>query len=367
MGVLPQFVSHSGKVLVVSDSPETVDALPLTTNHLDRNAAKSFTLYKCEVPLNGPTSLRLWPYHVRKNIPDGMFVVIALSVASGSAAISSYVHEEYSSATYADDALCLSKVQLYQTFGSVQPAPTIGVSETILWALNAADLHLAQGLLQFTVAPVAPTTLRVRILGSHTSTISGSWADLPVDDWEDRHVRNWHPYSSLVLDGGTFDAYGSSNEVLRVGVCRGDGPEHGAQGFLKQPGNADPYGTPANLGCYGANLEYDFVLANSGSQAFPVFAYVEAVGNLYSWRGAIQVSEPGGYSARAVPPKGIQAGSDSCFARLTSNNDDTERPVLVQPGTETPLRIILSNAGTSGLPINLVLSRISFQPLEGGG
>lgn len=30
------------------------------------------------------------------------------------------------------------------------------------------------------------------------------------------------------------------------------------------------------------------------------------------------------------------------------------------------LRIILANAGTAALPFNLVLSRLSIQPLEGG-
>lgn len=354
-------------MLAVSDSPETIDSLPLTLP-----GESTYTLYKCEVPLPTTTGFRLWPFNVRAGT-DPFYSMIALSAVNGSADISQYVHEERNSGNWAADGVCLSKVQLYQTFGPAAVGPHIDANETILWKETANQHGLMQAVLQFTAQPSAPidpskpVTLRIRFLASPTTALSGAWSDPVASLGDHPHVRNWHPYSSLVLSGGTFDAFdGGQPGQLRIGVCQATGPEHGADGFQKQVGNADPYGTAVNKGCYGANLEYDFVLTNSGGQNYPVFVYVEAAPRQPAWRGAIRIAEPGGYSARAVAGGGILAGSEFVFARLSSNDDDTERPILVPPGSSVPLKIELANAGTASTPFNLTLSRLSIQPLEGG-
>lgn len=275
---------------------------------------------------------------------------------------------------YGPDAVCLAVAQLAQDFPNSGGPYVLNTSERILWSNEANPGGLNQAVIQFSASSATATNLNLRVVASSSSAAPGNFSDPPADDSASKHVRGLWPYSTLNLDCGTFDArpVEGSPPIKRVAVCERNGPEHQDQSYDKQPFSDDPYGT-ANIGAYGANLLYHFVLLNSGSQPSPVYAYASARRdatdgtNPAHYRGAVWITSPGSFLRRKInsivaptPPADLSPS----YVRLTSSADGAESPIMLSPGEQRNLTIAVANAGTATLPFNLILSGISFNGVE---
>lgn len=245
----------SSAYLVVSNSPEKV-GLPL----LDVDDKETSTLYRCAFALQYPTQLvRLFLWHLNATGEDVSFSLRG-KVDQGVVGITDLKQEVAVSNNLQSSGLCLSKVQLYQTFTlPFPPLPglLLGTTETPLWTSpSVPDGKLCGAIVQFLVSGTG--VLRLRTTLNASSSPIGQWDQTPAvpEDDPPPHVRGWWPYSEALMPGGTLDVVIGGGQTRSVAVCRSGGPEHVLPAFGWQGPIFDEFGHP-NIGCYGANLYYD--------------------------------------------------------------------------------------------------------------
>lgn len=343
-----------------SDNLETITGLPI-----DAAASQTtYTLWKCTVDVSSEKTFRVVPYHLNAT-GSNLVIGVAARLSRNSTTLSDRVYEDFASGNFSGDASCIAAAQLYQSFPHSGSNITLGTTEQVIWSKSGSNNHLIQGLIQFKVAAVS-ANLHLRVYASASASIPGSWDDpvcLPVGT----HGRGTWDHSTLDLDGGSFDANQSLSTPLRVGICITDGPEQTEFDDDAQTGGL------RDKGAWGANLFYTFELTNSGSQTGSVYCYMEArndaldsqTGNAAPWRGAAYVKEPSGYPHGRIlsRPYGTGIGivySDPRLAPLTVDEYGIEAPIFVNPNQTKQLVIGVANGGTSTLPVNILLSRLSM-------
>lgn len=350
--------SPGGKVLIVSNEPESIAALPL----LDEDGADTNTLYKCSIEVStSPKTFRVFVWHTNDmNDNSDVWIHLALSVASGTATASSFVVEDDASSNLLAMGVCLAKVQLYQTFDPSPGGKNLSPTEISAWKLKATKGQTVGAVIQFSVTASEATDLRIRTIATPSSSLSGSWGDKPAGLGSPQQVRGWWPWSQIELPCGTFDSNpGSAVANLRVGVCEADGPEE-VQYAQQQ---SDTYGSvDGNEGLYGVNLFYNFTLVNSGTQTSPVYVQAQCRNTAGYW-GAAYIAAPSGYVTRGLAK--IKPGtSEKQWALLSSGSDNSQSPIYVQPIETVDLTIAVANGGAAALPFNLVLTKVAFEEPE---
>jgi hypothetical protein len=145
--------------------------------------------------------------------------------------------------------------------------------------------------------------------------------------------------------------------------------------FAWQGLTLDPSGT-ANKGCYGVDLEYDVQVDNTGTQAYPVYAYAVARYNYTAhmpvmyYFGAVVTDPDVGSGHVGVTPIAYYEGPPPSrdLAALSCTSTGAESPFSVPVGgLTTPLKFNVVNAGGAQLPVTIRLTGLGIIANGGTG
>ncbi len=368
--------STGGKKLIVSDSLETITAIPMQ-DKWDGTGGTTYNLWTVQISVSStPLGVRLFGWHVNKLASGGdMYILVAASVDSGTCEIQDFVVRDDATSDIGTMGTCLAKAQLFQDFPSPISKSDITTTEAIIWSKRASINQTVGVVMQFTLVSDAPRVVKLRVLANTSDSLQGSFADaLAAFDPLKPHVHGtWDVSQANFPWSPPFDAVPPSPEprVLRVGICKGGGPEEDVW-----PAGGDNL---VNKGEYGANLFYDFTITNSNETgpSLPVYVYLESTSNTvpkYFGAANAKVVWPDDsvttFTPRGVPVLEHVAGPGSTasdhFVRLTSTPGppEAEAPIYLAPGVTAHLTVQIANAGGAALPANIVLSTAAITPLE---
>lgn len=352
-----------GPALVVSNSPETV---PELSNLRTVGNVQTHTLHKCSLSTFTVRNVRVFTWHLNSS-GSTLYFQLALSVSTGFGTIYNQKRQlGVAAGSYVATGLCLSKAQLYGTLDPfVIGSQTLSTSENMLWNIPVQNNELIACVTEFSVVVATAANLQVRSSVSNSASLGGSWQEDPAAS-TDNHVRGCWQYSSASFAGGTYDVKPILHSNPRyLSVCEKTGPEHGSNAFGESSG-ATWVSPGGNVGCYGANLYYDFEIINSGGQSYPldVAAIARNTGEAYFGSGRIEL--PNAWQPRGVPAITFNdpndPGAEHSWIEYCSDEDGTANLLSFEPSeVPTILRVSVANAGGSATPFSIGLSGLAFE------
>lgn len=313
---------------------------------------------------SGTHTVRAFIWHVNA-LGSSRYLSLFARASSGTVTVSSRQYAERHDSSYAAAGICIAKVHLYDQWDSISGSQSVSQSEVAVWqSQSTSNGQLVGAVVQFTVTSDHDFTLCLRSAISTGTGAPGSWDEEPAAD-PGQHVRGWWPFSTLTTAAGTIDVKPpqSGDTTVRVEVCDAGNTEFST--FAQTQGDA--FGTErGNKGCYGANLNYDFAVSNTGNQAYPLFIYGQARNITGAFVGAARITQPSVYPDLGVPGLSCSgpAQASGKWVRLTTSNGDNEVPPNIAQGASLNYRVSVAVGGSGGTPFNIVLSTLGVELSE---
>lgn len=326
------------------------------------------TMYRCHIDLPAGTQrIRAFVWHVNKMGGTRVFSLFG-RLASGSGAIVDRRIISQTGTNYPPIGLCLAKVHLWGEWDSALDDLSLSQTEVAIWQqTGVSNNQLVAAVMEFDVVLSGAATINLRTTVATGTGAPGSWDQTPAFD-PSHHVRGYWTFSRLTMDAGTFDARALQGDPpVRIIQCIADGgPEITAFGRT----SGDTYGTDrGNKGCYGADLQYDFTVINTGDQTYPMYAYaqgrdVDRQGSGYF--GPCSILSPGSYTKRGITRLRCDGpcpqGGD--YARLTTSDGSNEVAAQIPQDAELTYRVGAAVAGAATTPFNLALRGLAYTLTE---
>jgi len=364
---------HAVPCLFISDSPELIPNLSQLYYTGGGNETLTNTLAKAAIPIiSGNAELiRVFVWHLNMGTSNITIQLIASTASNTGATVSNFRREVQTGTNFASIGLCLSKVQLFQSFGSPIPVSgTLSQTERVLLSQSIAPGELVGALIEFSVTSFTATTLQLRTAANRSSSIAGSWNDPCADedvivnppDKQFVHNRGWFTYSQFAMPCGSFDV----NSDLT-------GPEQGSSGFGPGAVLGPCAGEKGNKGCYRGNLYYEVTLTNSNSsksqQGF-VALMARNVGAAFF--GASRIISPSGYPEKGVAslvfsdPNANPPDGNINYAVLTVDAQGDPLPISVPANGQVTVKVGVAIGGAATAPVQLLFARRSFSAIPPG-
>lgn len=335
--------------LVVSNSPEQITSSLAVPANLYKNSVK--------LAAGSPRRIRffIWHRNMVEDVPDiARYMILALSVTSGTAVMSDPRSESqipHDDAGLKDAGICIAKAHLYGSMGKLPISGPITTSERIVASFLLSQTNWSACAvieITFTASEDCSLLLRTAATTSLNPLLIGDWST-PVAA-HDEHIRGTWPYSGGFCDSViTIEA--CDNEALpQFEIANHNGADVAL--FLSQPG--DTFATPeGNNGLYGANMSYEFTVANKCPDDKQAYCFLRArnVGLEGKFWGAGIVVP---FENRGIDKIRFQ-GIDPPILNCCSLNDGGG-PITVPALTILPVSKVLRLAigGAAELPVNFI-------------